>query len=358
MHDTLIKILLIASTNKSDQITGLLQSSSFESNTVDRQSDLETACRHLESHDVDLVLFDLQMIDAIETDSITDSLEQLARLRLICSDVPIVVLTERVTDAVVLEILEMGAEDCLDNRELTAGGLVRAMNHALARGRLVHERIQLQKLVIEASRRERQRISQDLHDSVAQDLTGLQMMATSLTRRLKSLDAEATAAAQLIADGIEGALKQIRNIINGLMPVPVAAEGLRESLNQLCRQTEERTGILCELDCPSETLFDDNETATQVFRIAQESVNNAVKHAQAKRIVVRFEERPTAAVLQVIDDGIGFEANRNEFTGFGLRIMKHRCELIGANLRIYSLPGSGTVVHCSMKQRAPERRKA
>ena len=328
-----------------EQVAGLLGGKAPANFTLYRAESVEKGMQLLEFHPIDVALFDL------ETNAHAD-FEGLNDLRSVRSDVPIVVLTNDTGEESAVRILKSGAVDFVNKKNLSEIILLRSIRYSLERGKLIRERIQLQKLVLETGRRERERVSQELHDIVGQELTGLNMLASRLARKLKSQGLAEYDMAKSIADGIQSLLREIRNIINGLMPVPVHAEGLRTSLEQLCRNTEERTGINCRLDCDDEMQFEDNETATQMFRIAQESVNNAVKHAEAKQIVVRLERRPDAAVLQVMDDGVGFLPNQIESPGFGLKIMNHRAEMIGASLQIYSHPGCGTVVHCSLADHA------
>lgn len=338
-----IQVLLVAKTAFSDQIGGILGDSLMTFCKLSTAENALDAVHLLEQPLVQVVLFDFDHVQE-------NSLNELAKVRAARAEVPILVLTENVDEETVVEILKSGAEDFLQKSNLTRPNLLRAIRYSLERAKLIRERIQLQKLVIESGRSERERISLDLHDSVGQELTGLSMLAASLSKKLVNDHHPAADSAKEIADGLHHSLKEIRSIINGLMPVPVQAEGLRNSLNELCRQTEERTGITCEFDCSEEMLFDDNETATQIYRIAQESINNAVKHAQADRIIVRFERRADSSVLQIIDNGIGYALEKLNSEGFGLRIMSHRSALIGANLQNYSHPGSGTVVHCTVSE--------
>ena len=336
-----ISILLVAKSPLSERVAELLSDTPLANSAVQRAESIEHGMQILESSPIHVALFDLEMNAAADFRALTE-------LHSVRTDVPIVVLTSDTSEESVVRILSRGAVDFVNKNNLNETILLRSVRYSLERGKLVRERIQLQKLVLETGRRERERVSQELHDVVGQELTGLNMLASSLARKLKNKELAEYDMAKSIVEGIQSLLKEIRNIINGLMPVPVDAEGLRTSLEKLCQLTEERTGIVCQLDCADEMPFDDNETATQMFRIAQESVNNAVKHAEAKRIVVRLERRTDAAVLQIMDDGKGFLPSQVKSPGFGLKIMNHRAELIGASLQIYSHPGSGTVVHCSL----------
>jgi signal transduction histidine kinase len=104
----------------------------------------------------------------------------------------------------------------------------------------------------------------------------------------------------------------------------------------------------CRFECPAEFPIDNNFTATQLFLIAREAVHNAIKHAAAKKIVIRLEGTD-APRLSIVDDGNGVQAEDNNLpAGIGVQIMRHRCGLIGGHFSFLSVSGSGTTVTCSL----------
>src|SRR5581483_6019290 len=157
---------------------------------------------------------------------------------------------------------------------------------AAAIARDVTERKTLQREVLEIAAREQRRIGQDLHDDIGQELTGLGMLAQRLVGVLNRKDSQDAAAIAKIGDGLEYALRQVRALSKGLVPVEVDAEGLMAALAELAARTSQRNDVVCTFDCAEPVLIRDNQTATHLYRMSQEAVTNAIKHGRAKRISI------------------------------------------------------------------------
>jgi signal transduction histidine kinase len=121
-------------------------------------------------------------------------------------------------------------------------------------------------------------------------------------------------------------------------------EGLMDAFQELARMISERFKIACEFECREPVLLHDAESATHLYRIAQEAVTNAIKHGHAKFINLSLEKNGDAITLTVTDDGAGLPANVRNVEGMGLRIMAYRASMIGATFQIEPLPDSGTSV--------------
>jgi signal transduction histidine kinase len=93
---------------------------------------------------------------------------------------------------------------------------------------------------------------------------------------------------------------------------------------------------------------EDNSVATHLFRIAQEAINNAIRHGRPKNVFVHLEDRDNLVSLLVLDDGIGIAGEQNRSEGMGLRIMRYRADIIGAHFSVNSLEGGGTIVSCNV----------
>jgi two-component system CheB/CheR fusion protein len=106
--------------------------------------------------------------------------------------------------------------------------------------------------------------------------------------------------------------------------------------------------VSCSFECPQPVLLENRTTATHLYRIAQEAIGNAVKHGQAKTIIISLKSLDGEVVLTVRDDGIGFSREGRGIDGMGLRIMEYRADMIGAMLRIDSAKGGGTTVACRL----------
>jgi signal transduction histidine kinase len=105
-------------------------------------------------------------------------------------------------------------------------------------------------------------------------------------------------------------------------------------------------GISCRFDCPKSVLIHDNPTATHLYRIAQESVQNAVRHGKATRVVIELSATDGAVTLRVKDNGQGFPQVLPEMRGMGLEIMKYRARTIGGHLSLKPDARKGTVLTC------------
>jgi PAS domain S-box-containing protein len=205
------------------------------------------------------------------------------------------------------------------------------------------EQQQLQREVLGISLGEQQRIGQELHDGLGQQLTGLGLLATSLLN--KASKPEHALASQL-ASGLQEALSQVRALSRGLMPVDIDAGGLAGALEILVGEVRLQSNIEVGLVITERVRVADNSSALHLYRIAQEALNNAIKHSRASRIEIRLELAGSRGCLAIRDNGHGFEDHSHESRGLGLRIMQHRCGMIDAECKIESSPEHGTEVKC------------
>lgn len=214
----------------------------------------------------------------------------------------------------------------------------------------ISERKSLQRELLTISSEEKTRISQDLHDSVGQKLTGLGMLAGSLAVTLQEHSPSDVDAANRIAVGVEQALEQIRKLSKGLLPVEVDGEGLRAALTELAELTTHHSGIRCDFDCRQPVRIEDNETATHLYRIAQEATTNALKHGRPTLVTISLDKEDTQIILRIRDDGQGISSAAWQTQGMGLRTMHYRAALIGATLSIVPVESGGTLVSCRLME--------
>src|SRR5262249_27930798 len=139
--------------------------------------------------------------------------------------------------------------------------------------------------------------------------------------------------------------------------VPAEPGGLTSALSDLVDRIQDHSQIVCRFECPDPVPLYDNVAATELYRIVQEAVSNALKHAQPNQVLVSLQLQEHFAVLRVEDDGSGIGSPAPEERGLGLRIMQNRAAVIGATLTV--LPGeqAGTVVTCLMPQRKTNGKK-
>jgi PAS domain S-box-containing protein len=200
---------------------------------------------------------------------------------------------------------------------------------------------------------EQQRIGQDLHDETGQELTALLLLADTLVEEAQSGKPRDSALTVKVRDGVRRALNQVRNYSRGLMPVDLDAEGLQAALTTMATGISESHDIECRFECPAPVQVGNNKSATHLYRIAQEATTNAIRHARPQHIDVSLAEGPDAVVLRVFDDGVGIGRVPLNGNGLGLRIMRHRANLIGAQLTVAPLRDGGTEVVCTLAKGAP-----
>ncbi len=195
-----------------------------------------------------------------------------------------------------------------------------------------------------AALEERQRLARELHDSVSQALYGIALGARTARRRLGD-DAPPTVAEPLdyVLSLAEAGLTEMRALIFELRPESIATEGLVAAIGRQVAATQARYGISVNAS------FDDEpdvpiETKEAVYRIAQESLHNTVKHARATEVQVSLQHEDSGLVLVVRDNGQGFDPT-SEFPGhLGLRSMRERASGVGAIFTIESAPAAGTTI--------------
>ncbi len=212
----------------------------------------------------------------------------------------------------------------------------------------VRERRQLEKRVLEISDREQARIGQDLHDGLCQHLVSTAFSANLLHEKLAAEARPEARAAGQIATLLDDAITQARQLARGLYPVRLEAGGLAMGLRELAATTSSRHGVACSAVAPEEVRLPDNATAIHLYRIAQEAVNNAVKHGQARHIAIHLSADASGVRLKVEDDGIGIHARAHNPNGMGLDIMEYRARLIGGVFKVTPGAQRGTLVTCHL----------
>jgi PAS domain S-box-containing protein len=212
----------------------------------------------------------------------------------------------------------------------------------------VTERDRLEKQILEISDQERERIGQDLHDGLCQLLSGIKFKTTLLEQKLQAKAASEARDARGIEVLLNGAIQQARNIARGLHPVDLEARGLMSALQELSTSVAEVYGINCACELRQPVLVHDHLVATHLYRIAQEAINNAVRHGRARRILIRLSGDDARLCLRIQDDGSGMPPKSRRKVGMGLHLMNYRARAIGALMEVAPGRRSGTVVTCRL----------
>jgi two-component system, LuxR family, sensor kinase FixL len=211
----------------------------------------------------------------------------------------------------------------------------------------VIDRRQLEEELLAISGREQQRIGQDLHDGLCQQLVGIEFRNSVLVEQLANEDAKTEAT--MIGELIRNATRQARLLAKGLSPVHLDAAGLMSALHELTSNASKLFNVSCRFDCPQPVLVADNTVATHLYRIAQEAISNAVKHGHAKLIIVSLTCFADQLTLRIWNNGVEVPAGATAKGGLGLRIMQYRAEMIGATLKFTSATDKGATVECTFK---------
>jgi len=219
----------------------------------------------------------------------------------------------------------------------------------LCTGQDVTVRRELERHIVEIANDERRRMGSDLHDGVGQELTGLSMLADALVISLSRQSRCEAKMAEKIRAGLQRTLAQVRTLSRGMNPVDIDAEGLMSALSEMSTQVNEISGVQCGFECNEPVLLGDNETATQLFRIAQEATTNAIRHAQPTEVTISLQRDDHHVVLRISDNGSGIGTDASSASGMGLRTMAYRARMIEGELKVHSGARGGTEVVCEVK---------
>ena len=202
----------------------------------------------------------------------------------------------------------------------------------------------LERLLASTTESERRRIGNELHDDLGQCLTGISLIAEVLSRELGKANQYLSEHADAIQRAASEAIVQVRRLAHGLIPVALEPGGFGDALAQLARASSVQ-GIDCKFEFDEPVDIKNPDVAANLFRIAQEAVSNAMRHAKARNITIRLDEIEGKVVLSVADDGRGFVWPQPQTAnGRGMGIMDFRTLLISYRLDIVSTPGRGTLI--------------
>jgi signal transduction histidine kinase len=200
---------------------------------------------------------------------------------------------------------------------------------------------------------ERQRLARELHDSVTQSVYGVTLLAEAVAGLLAAGDQErAVNRLGRLQETAQDALKEMRLLVFELRPPVLDKEGLVAALQNRLELVEARGGLQTELSVQGERRLP-IETEEELYHIAQESLNNALKHARAKRVKVHLWMSERSVHLEVEDDGQGFDPRLTAKSGMGISTMRERAQRIGGDLMIDTTPGGGTKVSVEIRDLRP-----
>ncbi|HEX2855358.1 MAG TPA: response regulator [Opitutaceae bacterium] len=314
---------------------------------VETATSARTARAWLDANKPELMILDLKLPDGGGPALVAELQRDNAR-------VPFVVVTGQGDEKIAVEVMKQGALDYVikDTRLLDVlPAIVQralaalAQEKALVAAQAEHKR--LEREILAAGERERHSIGADLHDNLGQQLTALELMCATLKEEAA---AQPAIARRLGAMGkmLRESITQTRALARGLVPVGSDPDALQNGLTELVERINSLNRVRCRLDCPEPVLVNDPFVAGHLYRIAQEGVNNALKHAKAKHITVRLASGDGSIVLEIADDGTGLPKTRSPQRGLGLGVMQHRASGIGGELSLVSKRNQGMVIRCTV----------
>lgn len=197
--------------------------------------------------------------------------------------------------------------------------------------------------MIDGQELERQRLARELHDGLGQSILAIKMR---LERASKSSPEKAQ---QILSESralITNTISEVRSISNNLIPAILNEFGLSDALKNLCKELTKSSGIEVNLNTEDYQIKSEDKINTYLYRIAQEALNNAVKHSKASRVMLSLKSDEAFVYLQIEDNGRGFRYHHErKFCGNGINNMRERAQLLQGDFMINSEKGTGTMIH-------------
>jgi signal transduction histidine kinase len=210
---------------------------------------------------------------------------------------------------------------------------------------LTRSRANLMKVEREAGRlNERQRLARDIHDSLAQHFTSIIMhLSASKHSNLESVHTQIQQAEDTAREG----LNEIRRIVRDMQPEQIEKASLVEAVEELAARWSAENSVLVKMAVTGTPRSLNSSAETALLRISQEAMHNINKHAQAKNVNITFSFMEDIFVMDIADDGLGFDPSKTS-DGFGLKTMQDRAEELSGTLTIESERGTGTAIAVSI----------
>ncbi len=212
----------------------------------------------------------------------------------------------------------------------------------------ITQQIELQEAAAQATMEERRRLARDLHDAVTQSLYSLSLMAEAARRRAQLGDEKATRDYIIrLGELAQQSLKEMRLLVYELRPSVLERDGLAGALQARLDAVERRSGIQASLYVDIDRELSP-VAQLQFYRVAEEALNNALKHAAATVVRIRLRESEDSVTLEIIDNGKGFDPEVAAVSGgLGLVSMRERLEKLGGHFELDTAPGKGTTIRAN-----------
>lgn len=206
---------------------------------------------------------------------------------------------------------------------------------------------ELEREIVRTSEREQMRIGQDLHDGVCQSLAAITCAAECLKVELEQNGLHHASTVGEIQHMLSATTVEARSLARGIFPVQLDVFGLSAALSELVATTYKLRHSAVSFETSGEVDVKDPEVAMHLYRITQEALSNAMRHANASHVRVRLIGDGKSLVVSVSDDGCG-SATQLRPDGMGFRTMQYRAKLIGAEIQVLTERAAGTTIRCSL----------
>ena len=207
------------------------------------------------------------------------------------------------------------------------------------------EQKELEHRALNISEREKRKLGRELHDDLCQQLAGMLFFTNNLVHQIKAgkdMDTLLEATTE-IKQQLQLSIEKTRCLSHGLNPVNLEHKNFEECFIELIQQTQTLYSIDCQFQMSADLTIQNQELATHLFRITQESINNAVRHGNANTISIALQKEGDFGILTIRDNGTGFKSGPQNTDGMGLHNLRSRARMINATIEIGNSPQGGGV---------------
>ncbi|MBC8206065.1 MAG: hypothetical protein ISR84_00015 [Kiritimatiellales bacterium] len=210
---------------------------------------------------------------------------------------------------------------------------------------------EIERRVLDMCDIEKRRIGQDLHDSIGQQLTGISLISKALEQRMREAHYPEADSLKELAEIVDQTIDQIRNVVSGLAPSEIQSRNAETALETLCERIEQIHHIRCTFNYEICDLIEDPDTVKNLYFVATEAINNAIRHGEADQIDVHLRQGTDTHLgeLMIRNNGCCDIIDFSNSTRIGLDSMRFRAEALNGQLDIERHPDRCVSVICSFQ---------
>jgi PAS domain S-box-containing protein len=212
----------------------------------------------------------------------------------------------------------------------------------------------LERELVTVTENRQRSIGQELHDNLGQQLVAITYLAKALEQKTTAMDIDLSHHAAMLVSQVQTAVAECKQLSRNLVPVELESNGLVAALQALSQRTAHTFGVRCNFRCNQEVLVHDITQALNLYRIAQEAISNSIRHGAASEIEIRLQQTSNTLMLMLRDNGCGMIQSISGLKkdGMGIKIMRHRAALIGAEMHILAPEPGGVEIVVTLEKSA------